>query len=90
MNLSRHSQARCRQRGINNRLIRLIWEEADRSVPCGGGCTTLQISRSKAAAERRRLGPDVERARNTILIVNSEGQVVTAMHRSGRTRIVGV
>lgn len=85
MVLTEHAMNRMRQRGITDSLLHLVYMEADRLAPCGGGCTAVQISRKKANRLRILIGSDAERARNVVLVVSGDGVVVTALRRGRRS-----
>jgi hypothetical protein len=83
--LTAHGRRRARDRGMPYRSLYALLTAADRLVPVGGGCVALSAS-AAALMEARADGlpPSItDRLRNRVLVLDGEGQVVTALVRQG-------
>jgi hypothetical protein len=48
--LSRHAQMRAQQRGVSERMIKMILDHADVEKNVGDGCTLIRVSKRQADA----------------------------------------
>src|SRR5688572_21509774 len=79
MNITEHARARCRQRGISQKLLQIIYAEADRQFTCGDGCVAIEVSQRRIAEQRRIVGANIERARNVVLVLSNDNSLVTVL-----------
>jgi hypothetical protein len=81
--LTRHATARCSQRGIKKDVIDLVVANFDRDYGAREGAAAISISRERLAELE---GEGIPRAliglaSRTVLIVRSDGAIVTAINR---------
>ncbi len=87
LDLSCHAAVRSQARGVPLDLVEAILDYADRTVPVGGGCESLSISRKGLGRIPSHIMPPAARDRlaNLAVIVDgSSERVVTVMHMHGR------
>ena len=80
--VSNHATTRCQQRGVLLQVLSSLLDHGDRSVPVGGGCTAISLSRNEAARLRRTgyYPAMLERLVGLTAVVSGDGQVVTVLH----------
>lgn len=79
--LTHHAAVRAQQRGVPNRLLDTLIENADIDAPIGSGCRLLRVSRQRlqVRAVRKVLGSEVDRlARLAVIWSDKAGAVVTS------------
>ena len=86
--LTKHAEYRAQQRGIEDKTIFFVIENADLKYRAGSGCRSLQISnrRLKKLRSFERSSQSVERAKGVAVIVSHDNFVLTAMHRKHHAR----
>lgn len=84
--MSRHARRRCQQRGVPGAVLAALLDWADRSVPVGGGCEAVSLSRRAGAWLRRAGWPAalLERLVGLTAILSPMGEVVTVLHANAR------
>jgi hypothetical protein len=77
--LSRHAEARMRQRGLKLNIVQAIASLSDRAVAVGCGCTALTVSRSRLAELRADGVPPalIESLERNMLVEGEDGSIVT-------------
>lgn len=78
-NLTKHAQARARQRGVRETAVRLAIEFGEWFY-AGNGCDAAYLSRNAVRAARRRHGVRLDQFQNLAVILSSECAVVTVQH----------
>lgn len=86
--MSRHAQRRCQQRGVKLQVLEILLEHHDLDREVGGNCRVLRMSRDRARAEGRRLGPQISGQLERLAVIMSEetGEIVTVFHDTGKSR----
>jgi hypothetical protein len=84
--LTAHGRRRVRSRGFLDLTVLALLGIADRAVPVGRGCVALSASAATlAAAQVEGLTPaQVERLAGRVVVLDSNGRVVTALVQQGR------
>lgn len=81
--LTRHADARIRQRGIPKRILDIIFLYGNGVVATGGSAEAIRVSKLKAE-ELVRSGTlsadDARRAARVAIVVGDQGRIVTALH----------
>lgn len=75
MNISRHAQQRCQDRGVRSSFVGAILRNADVDRPIGGNCRLLRVSRNVA----RDLNLDDRLGRYALIWSETNAQVVTVL-----------
>lgn len=89
IHISKHAAIRCQQRGLRPQDIRAISGHADICIPRGNGVELVRISKSKLnkMGNKTPEGVDVDRLKNTCLLLAVDNTVITAIHpRRGKYR----
>ena len=86
--LSAHANTRIQQRGIKKEVLDMVLKEGNLHKNCGGGCTSIQVSRKKLqkmVTEGLICACMAERV-NGVVIIDSGDAVVTVFHKKTRPR----
>jgi hypothetical protein len=73
--LSRHSEKRTAQRGVDLRFIETIFAHADSEYPIGNNCRLMRVSRTRA----RDLNLDDRLGRYAIIWSDDTARIVTVL-----------
>lgn len=83
---TRHSQVRCRQRGVSEQELCILLDHCDHLVSVGRGCTAMTMSHRVASELHAEGAPGayVERARRRAAIIAPDGALMTVLVAVGR------
>jgi len=84
--LTRHASIRVRQRGVPERVLRLVLEHADITLHAGDGCEHMYLSHHQAEEliASAIAGPDeVSRARRLVAVLGQQGVTTVLRPDSG-------
>ena len=88
--VTRHAQQRLQQRGSRAKDLVIIMAYGDIEIPARDGCRYLQLSRKEAARLQREGNlkvSEVDHARRLVVLVDSQGRVVTVIKYSPERRV---
>ncbi len=91
MNASEHAMARCQQRGIPSSLLDVVLKHGT-ETPKPGGVVEYQLRKvtcGQLKAEYKRQIHELERAECLVVVMGTDGTIVTVYHRTGTPRIGG-
>jgi hypothetical protein len=79
--LSEHARRRCEQRGICKRAIEAAWDWGQ-MIPQDNGRTAFYLGRRSVNYARRRYGLQLSPYKGTLIVVASDGTLITAIRTS--------
>ena len=86
--LTNHATHRMQQRGINNEIINIIMNEADKGKYCKGNAYSMYVSKKKInyLLNQKTIKPAQAEKLNGAVLIESEGTILTTFHKTKKTK----
>ena len=86
--LTTHASQRMQQRGINNEIINIIFNEADKGKRCKGNAYSMYVSKKKinSLVNKKTIKPAQADKLNGVVLIESDGVILTTFHKTKKVR----
>jgi hypothetical protein len=88
LTLTNHATHRMQQRGINNEIINIIMQEADKGKYCKGNAYSMYVSKKKinSLLNKKTIKPKQAEKLNGVVLIESEGVILTTFHKTKKVK----
>lgn len=86
--LTNHATHRMQQRGINNEIINIIMNEADKGKYCKGNAYSMYVSKKKInlLLNQKTIKPAQAQKLNGVVLIESDGAILTTFHKTKKVK----